>query len=143
MHPVVSLIAENVLKYYHLFVPLLFLVLGSVANVHGPVQHSLLVTTVSWALIWIPSVFGAGIWSSCSSRSRKITSWAAGGFLALSQICDRAACDKEGVGSTKVGMTLKHIGQDFNTCKIGHTSSTRRTFFRERNRVEAYCIARV
>jgi hypothetical protein len=106
MHPAASLIAENVLQHQHLFVPALLLFLATAANVHSPVQHSLLVAAVSWALIWILAIFRAGVWSSSGSRSRKTTSWLAGGFLALSQICDRAACDKEGIWSTKVTLTV-------------------------------------
>ncbi|KAF1996507.1 glycosyltransferase family 90 protein [Amniculicola lignicola CBS 123094] len=100
MHPVIHFIVENALKYQNLLVPVLLVVLASISNIDVPVQHSLLVSTVSWALIWIPSLVCAGI-SGGSSRSRKTTSWAAGGFLGLAQICDRVACDKEGTWSTK------------------------------------------
>ncbi|KAF2463283.1 uncharacterized protein BDR25DRAFT_337944 [Lindgomyces ingoldianus] len=106
MHPAVSLIAENVLKNQALVVALLFPVLATVANVDTPVQHSLLVTAVSWALIWIPAVCRAGLGASGSGGSKKATSWAAGGFLAFAQICDRAACDKEGIWSTKALLPL-------------------------------------
>ncbi|KAF1842912.1 glycosyltransferase family 90 protein [Cucurbitaria berberidis CBS 394.84] len=105
MHPVVSLIAENVVKYHQLFAPLLFSIVAAVANVHSPVQHSLLVTAVSWLLIWMPIIFRVGIYSKSGSQKRK-TSWLAGAFLGLSQICDRAACDKEGIWATKAFVPL-------------------------------------
>lgn len=103
MHPAVSLIAHHALKYLHLAVPLLFAVLATTAHVHRPVQHSLLVQSASWALIWIPSIFRAGLGLTKGSRERKIKCWVAGALLALSAVCERAACDKLGVWSTKVG----------------------------------------
>ncbi|KAF2183223.1 glycosyltransferase family 90 protein [Zopfia rhizophila CBS 207.26] len=106
MHPAVSLIAENALQNQHLLLPVLLLVLATVATVHTPIQHSLLITAVSWALIWIPTIFRAGLWSSNGSNTRKTASWVAGGFLALAQICDRAARDKEGIWSTKALLPL-------------------------------------
>ena len=102
MHPAVSLLAENTLNNQHLLVPILFLALSTVANLYGPPQHSLLVTAASWALIWIPAVFRAGLWSG-SSKNRRTTSWLAGGFLGLAAVCDRAANDKEGIWATRVG----------------------------------------
>ncbi|KAF2875547.1 hypothetical protein BDV95DRAFT_278068 [Massariosphaeria phaeospora] len=106
MHPAVSLLAENAFRYQHLFAPVLFLVVAAVASVHGPVQHSLLVASVSWAIIWIPTVVRTRPWSRDGSRSRKTASWLAGGFLALAQLCDRAACDKEGSWSLKAFLPL-------------------------------------
>lgn len=105
MHPVVSLLAENVVKYHQLSAPLLFSILAAVANVQTPVQHSLLVTAVSWLLIWIPTLFRVGLRSNSGSQKRKSV-WLAGAFLALSQICDRAAGDKEGIWATKVVLRL-------------------------------------
>jgi hypothetical protein len=55
---------------------------------------------VSWAAICIPSLFWTGLQSPDGAKRR--TGWLAGGFLALSLVCERAACDKEGVWSTKV-----------------------------------------
>jgi hypothetical protein len=101
MHPAVSLIGDNVAKHHQLFAPLLFIVLASVANVHEPVQHSLLVATAAWAAIWIPTLFKAGILANTSSKRRN-TCWVAGACLALACVCDRAACDKEGTWATKV-----------------------------------------
>lgn len=107
MHPVVSLLAENVAKYHQLFAPLLFSILAAVANVQTPVQHSLLVTAVSWLLIWMLVLFRVGLFSNGGSLKRK-TAWLAGAFLGLSQICDRAACDKEGIWATKVVLRLMY-----------------------------------
>jgi hypothetical protein len=101
MHPAVSLVLENGAKYHQLLAPLLFTVFASIAHVHEPVQHSLLITAVSWAVIWLPSAFKAGLWSNTSSKRRK-TGWLAGAFLALAHICDGAAADKEGTWTTKV-----------------------------------------
>ncbi|KAJ4362025.1 hypothetical protein N0V83_010966 [Neocucurbitaria cava] len=105
MHPVVSLIAENVVKYHQLLAPLLFSTLAAVANVHTPVQHALLVTAVSWLLIWILLIFRVGVYSKGGSGKRR-TTWLAGAFLSISQICDRAACDKEGIWATKALLPL-------------------------------------
>lgn len=101
MHPVVSRIAENVAKHHLLLAPLLFTVLGAVASVNSPVQHSLLVTSASWAILWVPLVCRVGLFSNCGGR-KKSTSWLAGACLALSHVCDRAACDKDGIRATKV-----------------------------------------
>jgi hypothetical protein len=101
MHPAVSLFAEKTLNNQHLLVPILFVALSTVANLYGPAQHSLLVTAASWALVCIPAVFRAGLWSS-SSKNRRTTCWLAGGFLGLAAICERAANDKEGIWATRV-----------------------------------------
>lgn len=101
MHPVVSNIAEYVAKYHQLVIPLSFSTLAAIANVQSPVQHSLLVTAASCFLIWLYLLTRVGIRSSALRQNRK-TSWLAGAFIALSQICDRAACDKEGIWVTKV-----------------------------------------
>lgn len=106
MHPAVSLIVENVVKHHQLLAPLPFSILATVANVHTPVQHSLLVAAISWALVWVPTIFRAGLGFNGASRKRT-QSWFAGAFLALSLICERATCDKQGVWATKVAMSLK------------------------------------
>ena len=90
MHPAVAAIADYARKKNHLTLPLLFVLLATAAQIHTPVHHSLLVAAVSWAVIWIPTAFRAGLWPTGSARSRG-TSWLAGGFLALAQLCDRAA----------------------------------------------------
>ncbi|OSS50921.1 hypothetical protein B5807_04228 [Epicoccum nigrum] len=100
MHPAVSRIAGNVAKHHLLLAPLLFTVLGAVGSVNSPVQHSLLVTSASWAILWIPLVLRVGLYSNSGGR-KKNTSWLAGAFLALAHICDRAACDKDGIRATK------------------------------------------
>ncbi|KAF2712869.1 glycosyltransferase family 90 protein [Pleomassaria siparia CBS 279.74] len=118
MHPAV----ETALTHQHLFVPVLLLFLATAAHVHSPVQHSLLVAAVSWALIWVLVIFRAGVWSNSGSRSRKTTSWLAGGFLALSQVCDRVACDKEGVWSTKGVLSLFVVLATENGLWLKHTT---------------------
>jgi hypothetical protein len=100
MHP-----AEYVAKYRHLLAPLLFSILGAVANVHTPVQHSLLITAISWLVVWLPTVFWVGIYSN-SSREKRRTCWLAGGLLGLAAVCDRAACDKQGIWTTKVSRAI-------------------------------------
>jgi hypothetical protein len=101
MHPVAALVFENAYKHHSLFAPLLFSTFAAIANVSEPIQHALLIRAVAWALLWILAVFKAGIWSSSSAKRRK-TTWLAGACLAFAQICDRAACDREGVWATKV-----------------------------------------
>tara|TARA_R110002003_G_scaffold1005_6_gene22019 strand:+ start:8938 stop:9264 length:327 start_codon:yes stop_codon:yes gene_type:complete len=101
MHPALSLIADNVSRYPQLFVPLLFGVFGALTNVHEPVQYSLLIATVSWAIIWLPTLFKVGVLSNTSKKRRR-TSWLTGAVLAFAQICERAACDKEGIWLSKV-----------------------------------------
>ncbi|KAF2009190.1 glycosyltransferase family 90 protein [Aaosphaeria arxii CBS 175.79] len=122
MHPVITSVTEYAVQNQHLSVPLFLGLLGTIATAYSPVQHSLFVTAVSWGLIWLATIFRVGIWSSTGSRNRKITSWLAGAFLALSQVCDRAPCDKEGIWSMKgllpllvvllsrSDMVLKHAG---------------------------------
>ncbi|KAF1971988.1 hypothetical protein BU23DRAFT_590333 [Bimuria novae-zelandiae CBS 107.79] len=99
MQPAASLIADHARKHHHHFVPLLFTVLAATANVHGPVRHQLLITSVSWVAVCVFALLRAGIRTPDAVQQR--TSWLAGGFLALAQICDRAACDKEGIWATK------------------------------------------
>ena len=128
MHPAVSRIAENVAKHHLLLAPLLFTVLGAIASVNSPVQHSLLVTSASWAILWIPLVFRVGLYSN-SGGTKKSTSWLAGAFLALAHICDRAACDKDGIRATKVALSMP--GEDsrltrYSGCSRCSQSSSRR-----------------
>jgi hypothetical protein len=105
MHPVAALVLENAEKHHNLLAPVLFSIFAAIANVSEPVQHSLLIRAVTWALIWLLAAFRAGIWTSSSAKRRK-TSWLAGGCLAFAQICDRAACDREGVWATKVNKRM-------------------------------------
>ncbi|OAG06360.1 uncharacterized protein CC84DRAFT_1120220 [Paraphaeosphaeria sporulosa] len=99
MHAAVSSVADHARRNHHIVVPLLFVVLAATANVHAPVQHQLLITSVSWLAVCMATLFWAGARRTHGPKRR--TSWLAGGFLALSQICERAACDKEGMWSTK------------------------------------------
>jgi len=100
MHPIVSLAVDYVRRNSHLFVPVAFSVLAAISSIHRPAQHQLLINSASWALLCIASVLSAGFRPTETDGKRR--AWLAGGFLALSYICDRAACDKEGIWSTKV-----------------------------------------
>jgi hypothetical protein len=101
MHPAYSKIAEHVVQYRHLLAPLLYSILGAVANVHTPTQHSLLITGLAWLVVWLPAVFWVGLYSNSSVENRR-TCWVAGGLLGLAAVCERAACDRQGVWVTKV-----------------------------------------
>lgn len=103
MYPAVSRIAENAAKHHLLLAPLLFTILGAVGSGFSPVQHSLLVASASWAALWIPLVLRVGLYSNSGGR-KKDTGWLAGAFLALAHVCDRAACDRDGIIATKVGI---------------------------------------
>jgi hypothetical protein len=105
MHPAASLVLENGYKHRHLAAPVLFSLFASIAHVHEPVQHSLLIAALSWAVACIPAATKAGLWSN-TSRKRRRTSWLAGAFLAFALVCDRAACDKQGTWPSKVSMKL-------------------------------------
>jgi hypothetical protein len=129
MHPAVSRIAENAVKHHALFAPLLFSILAAVAHVHTPTQHSLLVTTLSWAAVWVPTVFWVGIYSN-SSSAKRTSSWLAGALLALSQICDRAACDKQGIWATKVDMSIETLFGSWQSSNI--VSGSRPLLYRPR-----------
>ncbi|OCK82238.1 glycosyltransferase family 90 protein [Lepidopterella palustris CBS 459.81] len=101
MHPVISVVVENVARNWHLFLLATFIIASIVSTINTPVQHSLLITSISWALVWIASVLRAGIYSGGDNTTRKKFSWIAGCLLALAQICERAARDKEGIWLTK------------------------------------------
>jgi hypothetical protein len=101
MHAVVSTVAANVVRHHQLLVPLLFIVFATAANIHEPVQHSLLITALSWEIVWALLVFKVGAWSN-TSRKRRHVSWIAGACFALAQMCERAACDKEGTWTAQV-----------------------------------------
>lgn len=105
MHPVVSLVTENVLNHRMLFAPLLYSIIASVANVHEPVQHSLLVATVSWGVIWLYAMVKVGF--GLDREKKRVTCWLAGALVAFAQICDRAAVDKEGSWTTKACAILR------------------------------------
>jgi hypothetical protein len=100
MHPAVVRLLEHARKHAHLFAPLLLVVSSAIVHVHGPVQHQLLVACGSWTLICVYAVFRAGLRTSDAEYTR-VRGWLAGGFLALAAVCDRAACDREGIWSTK------------------------------------------
>ncbi|KAH8707605.1 hypothetical protein GQ44DRAFT_715674 [Phaeosphaeriaceae sp. PMI808] len=100
MHPALLFALQNADKYRQFVAPLLFTVFASTANIHVPVQHSLFITAVSWAIVWLPTLFKVGLWAN-TGRKRRNASWLAGAFLAFALICDRAACDKEGTWATK------------------------------------------
>lgn len=104
MHPALSTFADHVVKYrdaLFLLAPPLYVVLTAVAALYTPTHHSLLVTAISWLIVWVPTVFWVGIYSN-SSRPQRKAAWLAGALLALSAVCDRAACDKHGIWATKV-----------------------------------------
>ena len=101
MHPVASFVLENAYKHHALLAPLLFTVFATVTNIHQPIQHALLITAVSWVIIWLFTAFKAGICLGVSTKRRKI-SGLAGACLAFAHICDRVACDKRGTWTTKV-----------------------------------------
>ena len=100
MHPAVALVLQNAQNHSHLLAPLALVVSSAIAQAHGPVQHQLLVACVSWGFIWIFAVLRAGLRTG-DSEQKRVKGWLAGGFLALAAICDRAACDREGIWSTK------------------------------------------
>lgn len=107
MHPVASSTVDHVRRNHHILVPLLLAVLAASANIHGPVQHQLLISSVSWVCVCAGTLLWTGFGKSDLVRRR--LSWLAGGFLAFSHICDRAACDKEGIWSMKVPMASTGI----------------------------------
>jgi hypothetical protein len=100
MHPAAALLLENARTNSHLLAPLLLVVSSAIAQVHGPVQHQLLIATVSWALVWIFAAFRVGL-GAASVENKRSRGWLAGGFFALAAVCDRAACDREGIWSTR------------------------------------------
>lgn len=106
MHPVASSIVDHARRNHHVFIPLVFSVLAATTNVHAPVKHHLLITSASWAVVCIATLFRTGFRTPDAARRR--TSWLAAGLLALAQICERAACDKEGTWSTKVSPSSCH-----------------------------------
>lgn len=101
MHPALSSLVENARNHHHLVVPFLLVLSWVLSSVYGPVQHQLLATSLSCTLICILAVFRVGL-GAVGEGNNRATSWLAGGLLALSLICDRAACDREGIWSTKV-----------------------------------------
>ena len=103
MQPVILVMVENVSQYSPFLLPAAFLVVSIISTINTPVQHSLLITSISWGLIWIFSIARAGIYSGFDNAIRKKFSWSAGGLFALAQICERAARDREGIWWTKVG----------------------------------------
>jgi hypothetical protein len=111
MHPAVSLVVDNAAKNRMLLAPLLFSVLASIANIHEPVQHSLLITTISWTILWLYTLLKVGIRLDGNKR-RRATCWLAGACLAFAQFCDRAAADKEGTWATKVRKQLQISEKD-------------------------------
>ena len=108
MHSVIGSVAENVLQNHHLVVPVVFVLSSIPTNTGTPVQHSLLVASISWALIWLPAAFRTRTGLADAVNTKNTTGWAAGAFLALGQICDRAAGTREAIWWTKVG-TLSNV----------------------------------
>ena len=107
MHSAVSLISKYVLEHNHLTIPLLLNILAATSHVYSPIQHSLLVTGISWLLLYFLVTARTGVFSITNGRQRQ-TAWLAGASVALSLICERAACDKAGIWATKV-TSCQHI----------------------------------
>ncbi|PVH96241.1 glycosyltransferase family 90 protein [Periconia macrospinosa] len=99
MHPVALLIVDNARKHQSHIIPAFYVLFAKIAFSHAPVQHQLLIAAASWGIVCLLTLLWAGI--SLGSDTRRNTAWLAGGFLALAYICDSAACDKEGIWSTK------------------------------------------
>jgi hypothetical protein len=109
--PAAIRLAHHVASHAQLLALLLLAVLGTVASVNSPVQHSLLVTALSWLAVCLLTLARGGLSSSNltlnpfntpSPPSRPRTpSFLAGALLSLAHICDRAACDKDGIRATK------------------------------------------
>lgn len=100
MHPAAALVVENARTNSTLLAPLLLVLFSAAANLHAPVQHQLLVDCVSWSLLWVLGAFQAGLpWHN--TEKKRTPGWLTGGFLALAAVCDRAACDREGIWTTR------------------------------------------
>ncbi|KAF2503298.1 hypothetical protein BU16DRAFT_521883 [Lophium mytilinum] len=97
MHPAATAVLQNVAQHAHLFLPCVFLAASVSTAVNTPERHSLLITSISWALVWIFSIIRAGVLAGLDNVKRRKSCWAAGALLALAQICDRAARDREGM----------------------------------------------
>ncbi|CAI6227077.1 unnamed protein product [Periconia digitata] len=99
MHSTLLLIVEKARKFQSHIIPALYVFFAQIAFSHAPVQHQLLVAAVSWGIVFLCTLLWAGI--SLGGERDRTSAWLAGGFLALAQICESAACDKEGIWSTK------------------------------------------
>jgi hypothetical protein len=100
MPAAVTRLAHHAASHAQPFALLLLAILGAVASVNSPVQHALLVTALSWLLVWLVAVARVGLYSNTGPRGHA-PSALAGALLALAHICDRAACDKDGIRATK------------------------------------------
>ncbi|OCL06419.1 glycosyltransferase family 90 protein [Glonium stellatum] len=101
MRPAITVMVEYAAQYTYFLLPTAFLGVSIISTINTPVQHSLLITSISWALVWIFGIIRAGIYSGLDNTIRKKFSWAAGALFALAQICERAARDREGIWWTK------------------------------------------
>ena len=102
MHPLVSRLVERVVQNQHLLLPTGFFTFALLTTVNTPLSHSLLITSVSWALIWTLTLFRVGFWAGNTFSAAKSVSWAAGILLALAKICERAARDRHAIWWTQV-----------------------------------------
>src|ERR1700761_1643084 len=109
MQPAIPVIVKNVAQYSPFLLPAALLIASIISTINTPVQHSLLITSISWGLVWIFSVVRAGIYSGLDNTIRTKFCWAVGGLLALAQIYERAARDREGIWWTKVTGPSAHL----------------------------------
>jgi hypothetical protein len=97
MRSAIDALANNVYEYSS-GVLLIALIATSILNESlTPAPHLLLISAISWTLVWAYNGLRVGFSIGLENVTRKRLSWAAGVFLALSQIAQRAASDKQGI----------------------------------------------
>lgn len=102
MRSTIQALADYVSEYSPVLLPAVVFVTTAAAEVSTPIPHSLLISSLSWGLIWGCSAVRVGLAAGLQNVPRKRLSWTAGALFALAQICARASLDKEAIWWMKV-----------------------------------------
>ncbi|KAF2757825.1 hypothetical protein EJ05DRAFT_476140 [Pseudovirgaria hyperparasitica] len=101
-----SVLVNYIAEHSAILLPATLFLTSTVTETATPISHSLLISSVSWAVIWIYNSLVVGFFSGLKDVTRTRLSWAAGAFFALASVCQRAAYDREGIWQFKAFLPL-------------------------------------
>lgn len=104
MSPVPAELLQYVSEWSPTLLPIAFILTSTISSYRTPSQHSLLITAISWALLWAYSCAQVGVFTGQDNSGRRRLCRYAGGLLALAILCERVASDREGTWLSKVGI---------------------------------------
>lgn len=101
-------VAYDVSEYTAILLPAALLLTTSLSISYTPTRHSLLLSSISWAITCVYISFQAGVRAAQGDVRRRQLSWIGGCCHGFAEVCERAACDRDGIWWTKVARTQSH-----------------------------------